>query len=171
MERTFRRFAGRLENQEWIWVRVSPVPVTGCWLWTKAMGKKGYGLLAEPMPNGRFKMVSAHRYAYRTFRGEIPVGLTIDHLCRVKLCVNPWHMELVTNRENQLRGDGMGGANARKTHCPQGHLYSSDNTYSYVSGGKCRRICKTCHKAHLRRSYRRRISLAPQRNVCATLHP
>src|ERR1035437_3014013 len=116
------------------------VPIVGCWLWTAAVDKDGYGLFKL---SGR--MVRAHRFAYEQAKGPIPHGLTLDHLCRVRCCVNPAHLEVVTVRENTLRGNGPAGRNARKTHCKQGHPYTESNTYQRHTERE--RICKTC--AHI----------------------
>lgn len=96
-----------------------------CWLWTANINQNGYGMFQY---RTRCAM-SVHRLAYRMLVGEIPVGLVIDHLCRVRNCVNPAHMETVTMRENTLRGETLPALNIRKTHCPQGHPYSAENTY------------------------------------------
>lgn len=73
----------------------------GCWLWTGATNNRGYGAVSV----SKNRAALAHRHAYQMVRGEIPAGLTIDHLCARKTCVNPWHMEPVTARENSIRGD------------------------------------------------------------------
>lgn len=73
----------------------------GCWIWTAAKNARGYGSVGV----GGNKSKLAHRHAYETIRGPIPHGLTIDHLCARKQCVNPWHMEPVTLSENSRRGD------------------------------------------------------------------
>ena len=72
----------------------------GCWLWQGAINTNGYGNF-----HNKGRTVKAHRFAYEICVGEIPKGLTIDHLCRVRHCVNPSHLEPVTMRENFLRGD------------------------------------------------------------------
>lgn len=110
---------------------------TPCWIWTGALMTKGYGTLE----NGQ-RREGAHRIAYKLRYGSIPEGLTIDHLCRNKPCVNPGHLEAVTNRTNVLRGVGPSAQNARKTHCLRGHEYTEANTYR--SNGK--RSCRTCPK-------------------------
>ena len=107
----------------------------GCWLWTGARSSNGYGVSWHNL-----RAISAHRFAYELLVGPIPEGLTLDHLCRVRHCVNPAHLEPVTMRENLLRGEGWTALNARKTHCPRGHSYDDENTY--ISGGK--RYCLTC---------------------------
>lgn len=83
----------------------------------------------------------AHRVSYEIFIEEIPQGFLIDHLCRNRACVNPWHMEVVTNKENVLRGFGACAVNARKTHCKYGHKFSDKNNYYYPNGRKDCRIC------------------------------
>ena len=117
-------------------VKWTPEPNTGCWLWTASDNGRGYGTFRVGE-----KMVRAHRYAYERWVGPIPKGLQLDHLCRVRCCVNPDHLEAVTCQENLLRGETVPAANAAKTHCPQGHEYNEENTYVYLNG---RRHCRTC---------------------------
>lgn len=104
----------------------------GCWLWTASIGTHGYGLIGV---DGRTSL--AHRVSYELIRAEIPADLEIDHLCRVRRCVNPWHLEAVSHAENMRR------AGLAKTHCPQGHEYTPDNLAQWTTG----RICRTCRKA------------------------
>lgn len=91
-------------------------------------------------------MRGAHRISYEMLIGPIPSGLQLDHLCRVRHCVNPQHLEPVTNRVNSLRGISLPAQNHRKTHCPQGHAYTPDNVYYHGAGNRWR-ICATCQKA------------------------
>jgi HNH endonuclease len=89
----------------------------GCWLWRGYVSKStGYGGLG-------IRGLLAHRLIYEELIGPIPKGLQIDHLCRVRRCVNPWHLEPVTRKVNILRGEGRAALNARKTACPKGHAY------------------------------------------------
>lgn len=113
---------------------------SGCWIWQRSVNGSGY---ARANWNGR--QVSVHRVTYELLRGPIPDGLQLDHLCRVRHCVNPWHCEPVTNRENSLRSTAPGGPgeNFRKTHCPRGHEYSPENTY-YRKGRL--RECLACRR-------------------------
>lgn len=119
-------------------VRVSPA---GCWEWIA--GKSlGYGVV-----RWRGKKSYAHRVFYEALVGQIPDGKTIDHLCRNRACVNPEHMEPVSRGENVLRGEGRTAANARKTHCPMGHLLAGDNLKRGEAGT---RKCRICHNARQR---------------------
>lgn len=123
------------------WQKVAlPTDLAQCWLWTGGTAGLGYGTLW----NGK-KQVYAHRYSYELHREAIPPGLTIDHLCRTPACVNPWHMEVVTLTENIRRGSGPSGQNRQKTHCPRGHAYTPENTYTVLRRGRWpTRICKAC---------------------------
>jgi len=88
----------------------------------------------------------AHRVAYELLVGPIPEGLTLDHLCRVRHCVNPDHLEPVTRLENWRRGTGPSAASRRqrsKTRCKHGHEFSEENTYVTAAGA---RQCRTCHR-------------------------
>ena len=131
---------------ERFWAKVSPEPNTGCFLWAGAVDRKGYGQYrAGSRRDGTRRTVRAHRLAYEELVGPIPEGLQIDHLCRVRCCVNPAHLEPVTNRENVRRGD-LGTKNTAKTHCPAGHPYDEANTRR--SAGK--RRCRACDQARQR---------------------
>lgn len=114
---------------------VSQAP-NGCWLWLGTCNHKGYGMFTT----SERRMVLAHRWSYEHHVGKIPAGLQIDHLCRVPSCVNPSHLEPVTARENQERSPYDP---AKRTHCPQGHEYTDENTYVY----RGRRSCRLCHAA------------------------
>ncbi len=120
-----------------------------CWLWTGARSTSGYARLRV---DGR--SVDVHRWAYGLFVGPIPDGLQLDHLCRVRHCVRPSHLEPVTQVENMRRGRGIGVRNSLKTHCPQGHEYTPDNT---LNEGGARR-CRICRARTKQRSYRRMVA-------------
>lgn len=119
--------------------RVAIDPETGCWNWTGGTNSNGYGW-GQKGP-GQPKRVM-HRIMWEAHNnGPIPDGLQLDHLCRNRLCCNPAHLEPVTNAQNTTRQDH---ANRRKSHCPQGHEYTKENTRVTPSG---RRICRTCDRA------------------------
>ena len=122
-----------LSIQDRFWGKVDKNGPTGCWLWTASITRSGYGHFRIGS-----KLHPAHRVAYELSIGQIPEGLQLDHLCRVRRCVNPKHLEPVTNQENCLRGDN---AQRRKTHCPKGHPYDVKNTIHKKDN---RRICRTC---------------------------
>lgn len=117
-----------------------PVPFSGCWIWLGSVTTHGYGYFQGKDR----KKVGAHCASYEHFVGPISDGLQIDHLCRVRCCVNPDHLEAVTQRENLLRGDNHWRS---KTHCPRGHPYSGDNLLVRDNGIKINRRCRICHNA------------------------
>lgn len=107
-------------------------PQGTCWLWK---GVKDHHLYARFKPGGS-SYISVHRLMYTRKYGSIPVGKVCDHLCRVRHCVNPDHIELVTSRVNTQRGEG-GKFQRDKSHCPKGHEYTSENTYHYRGSRHC----------------------------------
>lgn len=126
-----------------------------CWMWTGGTtGATGYGSAYFGVNGKKPKTQGAHRVAYELMIAEIPEGLVLDHLCRVRLCVNPWHLEPVTIRVNNQRGNGGIVARERKlavTHCPRGHEYSPDNTrYRILVSGGYSRNCRICMRAQCR---------------------
>lgn len=132
LERTFDE---RIDSQY-------SVDENGCWIWRNKPSGHGY---SETTNNG--KRIKLHRYMYERYKGEIPVGLVIDHLCRVRHCINPDHLEAVTNRENVLRGISISAKYARKTHCKHGHEFTKANTRVYNGG----RYCRACARESARR--------------------
>jgi hypothetical protein len=106
---------------------ISPEPNSGCWLWTGAL-RDGYGSYTS-YDAGRVPMrktSNAHRVVYEEFVGPIPAGLQLDHKCRVRCCVNPDHLEPVTQRENILRGEGVAAVRAKQMTCKRGHPLAWD---------------------------------------------
>lgn len=116
----------------------------GCWLWTGATVNTGYGRFTD-----RDRDWLAHRWAFEHLVAPIPQGMVIDHLCRVRLCVNPEHLESVTQAENVRRENLANGRGVARTHCPQGHPYSGGNLVIGVDGRS--RLCRECHRASDRR--------------------
>lgn len=111
-----------------------------CWPWHGSIAANGYGKLTI-----KKKHLLAHRVAYEHFKGAIPEGLVIDHLCRNKCCVNPDHLEAVQSRENTLRAhDAPATINIWKTVCDHGHPLTDDNVYIRRRGHRVERHCKTC---------------------------
>jgi hypothetical protein len=109
-----------------------------CWWWTACINPDtGYGTFWDG------KVLSAHRWSYEHFIGPIPEGLQVDHLCRVRRCVNPNHLEPVSLAENVRRG-----SRANQTHCIHGHEFTPENTIKRRRGG---RGCRSCENAGQRR--------------------
>lgn len=128
-----------------------------CWNWTayKLQGYGRFGIGGSHKNGGR--ILYAHRWAYEALVGPIPDGLTLDHLCRNRACVNPDHLEPVTPAENTRRG-GM----SLRTHCPQGHEYTPENTLrGKTTRGSITRVCRECNR--LRSEARsRRLGIVPK---------
>lgn len=127
------------------WEKVSGNDVAECWIWTGGRGTTGYGNFITAWP----KRTVAHRWAYQQLITDVPAGLDLDHLCRNRACVNPWHLDPVTRKVNLNRGVH---ANAVKDRCPQGHTYSPENTRMH-SG---RRECRACERRRNREAARHR---------------
>jgi HNH endonuclease len=145
-----------LEERFWTKVEV-PYAASECWLWVGSRDSKGYGRLANP---GKSRL--PHRIAYELMIGPIPPGIELDHLCREKACVNPWHLEQVTHRENSLRG--VMADRPKKTHCPHGHEYTEANTY-YIPG-KGTYMCRIC-RTNLDRKYKKQKAQRAKGIVCS----
>ncbi|MGF7124072.1 HNH endonuclease signature motif containing protein [Rhodococcus sp. BE178] len=120
-------------------LRRAEVDVNGCWRWTGPLNPAGYGSTIRAWRKGWLP----HRLAYTVMVAPIPDGLQIDHLCRIRNCINPQHLEAVTQAEN-LRRQG-----AAVTHCPRGHEYTTANTYR--SADNLRR-CRTCARERQRKT-------------------
>ena len=113
-----------------------------CWLWQGKLSK-GYG-----RKRVGHRMTMAHRYMWTVMRGPIPEKMQIDHLCGVRHCVNPQHLEVVTTAEHSRRN---ALARPRPIFCPHGHRYDTNNTYFHGEQGH--RYCRTCNReSHARRA-------------------
>lgn len=113
---------------------------TECWPWKGRVDTKGYGLILMRR-NGRMLSFRAHRCSYEQYKGPIPVGLELDHLCRVLLCVNPNHLEPVTHAENMRRS----GPYKRAAQCKRGHDLTGTNRVTFSSGKSRCLACKLDH--------------------------
>lgn len=113
-----------------------PEPNSGCWLWIGSYAKTGYGMVNTYL---------AHRVIYQALVGPIPESTPhLDHLCRVRCCVNPAHLEPVTPKENAIRGVGFAGHHHRATCCPKGHPYDTENTVWRKTDRGLQRSCRIC---------------------------
>ena len=120
-----------------------------CWVWTGYLNPGGYGLAYAGRVGGKEKMILTHRAMYELHVGQIPLNLTIDHLCRNRACGNPKHLRILTIYEN-ASDNGF----ATRTHCPQGHEYTDENTYYWKQkNGEPSRQCRTCRRESDRRRY------------------
>lgn len=124
--------------EERFWAKVDKRGPDECWRFLAAIGNHGYGIFTPHKGNQNL----AHRYSYELARGPIPQGLHIDHLCRVRECVNPAHMEAVTPLENSSRGLTYRLLNGMDNKCRNGHEYTPENTYVEPNGYNVR--CRTC---------------------------
>lgn len=124
-------------------------PVEGpCWIWQGAVTSHGYGQVhVSHEPGGVSRPGHVHRIGYEELVGPVPEGLQLDHLCRVRRCWNPAHLEPVTARENALRGEGHAARNAAKTECPAGHdltdpanVYLNPRDPNHRQCRECRRV-------------------------------
>lgn len=113
---------------------------SGCWIVSSTL-RNGYAVIRDE--NGKLR--SAHRASYELFVGPIPSGLELDHLCRVRQCSNPAHLEPVTRRINALRGVSFSAVNAAKTHCVNGHEFTPENTYYRTP---THRQCRACGREY-----------------------
>jgi hypothetical protein len=110
-----------------------------CWIWTGAKQSRGYG---------NFQSKLAHRVSYERYVGKIPDGLTLDHLCRNRLCVNPAHLEPVSQYKNNMRGESPVAKNKEKEYCINGHKLSGENIWIIKRSDGTRRKCRLCQKIY-----------------------
>ena len=140
-----------MHSIEWLsafWRYVLPEPNSGCWLWDGYISESGYGRFS---PKWKMAPFYAHRYSYEIYKGPIPAGMTIDHLCRVRCCVNPDHLEPVSYAENIRRGL-LVELRAPRTHCKVGHELKDGDFYWRRS----HKICLVCDRARNKLKYQRK---------------
>lgn len=146
----------RLPPRFWAKIEV----IDGHWIWMGA--RSGAHGKPRDMQYGYFnvggKILRAGRVAYTALVGPIPDGLELDHLCRIRPCVNPACLEPVTTRENCLRGESPASHQARQTHCKYGHEFTPGNTYNY----RGKRYCKACNRRKAREHYARSKQQGPR---------
>lgn len=132
-------------------IRMGQPDHNGCRIWLGSKNSSGYGTIStKSLPENL-----AHRLVWHIKKGAIPDGAYIDHLCRNRDCVEVSHLEVVTFKENILRGIGPTAENARKTHCIHGHEFTPENTM-YVTKEGGGRKCRTCHnELHKKKSRRK----------------
>lgn len=116
-----------------------PEPNTGCWLWIGQIMQNGYSRMYVGSADHSSLHKLGHIVSFLLYKGSIPKGLEIDHLCRIRHCVNPTHLEAVTHRRNMERAYF-----AIQTHCFRGHKYTTENTRHYKHKNKNRRVCRKC---------------------------
>ena len=124
--------------EERFWAKVDATGI--CWEWTAALSDTGYGSFR--LGNG----IGAHRAAWQFLVGEIPSGLVLDHLCRNRRCVNPDHLEPVTQQVNAARGGAPTHVLARSGMCHKGHTLTAED-YVHRSDGRVTALCRKCARA------------------------
>lgn len=153
-----------LTFEQRLWSKVNksgPVPnfrpaLGSCWIWTASLDPNGYGQFAVDATKASNSVRRAHRVVYEVVVGPVSEDLDLDHLCRVRACVNPSHLEPVSRRVNILRGFTLPARQVMFTHCPQGHPYDEQNTYWYGNNRKCRK-CR--YQAGVRAAAKRRLAV------------
>lgn len=134
-----RRPIGERTDLERFMAKVRSADALDCWIWLGGRSPGDYGQFY--LGKGRTP-TPAHRWSYEYFVAEIPDGLVIDHLCRVPLCVNPWHLEPVTIAENSFRGQSPAIQRWRENRCIRGH----DLNDAYIRRDTGARMCRRCQR-------------------------
>lgn len=141
--------------EERFWAKVDKGGPDECWLWNAGLTAQGYGGF-HPVHG---ETILAHRYAYQSQVGPIENGDVVDHTCHNgqscppgpcihRLCCNPSHLDATTNADNVNRSHN---SNIKKTHCPEGHAYTPENTRLQRKERTTSRICVACTRVHDRR--------------------
>ena len=134
---------------ERFWAKVEQVTESGCWIWTASLNH-GYG----QMSIGHAHPYQTHRLAYQALVRTVPPGLKLDHICRVRCCVNPAHLREVTSRENTLAkgSEAIPKMRLDAPTCVHGHAWTPENTAIY----RTYRVCRACNRISCREAYLRR---------------
>lgn len=139
-----------------------------CWLWTGPINngpRNGYAFFDIKIAKNKWKQIRAHRYIWKFLMGNIPNNLVIDHICRIRHCVNPTHLRLVTHRTNSLENsNSVAARNSKKTHCPKGHPLNGDNLRPPMRW----RRCKKCSNINAQ-TYRARKALSESEKLLGDL--
>jgi predicted nucleic acid-binding Zn ribbon protein len=151
------------KQEERFWAKVAvPYQPSCCWEWQSACHSTGYARLSI-----RGVCLLAYRVSYTLLIGRIPAGMTIDHLCRNRKCVNPDHLQPVSLANNIYRGYNPPAMARRQTHCKHGHAFTPENTHVGISSnGKERRRCRKCDAEKCRRMRVRRHERLVPRALC-----
>lgn len=151
-------------NDQLFWSKVEKVDT--CWLYSGTLNDQGYGIVSY----GHTRKIRAHRYSYELVNGPIPEGMVLDHICRVRNCVRPIHLRVVTRGENVLLGTGLAAQKLRQQHCCYGH--SLDDAIRIQKKDGIRRTCRKCNQIRCRNAYLKRTShLNRKRRVPPLLFP
>lgn len=153
MEQSWRTSNPEIREKFWGHVQTSD----DCWIWLGGHEREGYGHFTVGKGKNRVT-IRAHRFAYELLIGPIPAGKELDHAeCSNPRCVNPAHLEPITHKENVLRGQSPSAIHARKTHCMNGHEFTTETTHFRLrSNGKVQRVCRACYSIIWQRRVARR---------------
>ena len=149
--RPIERYTEEEQVVERFWAKVDKRSPAECWPWTASKFPNGYGHFHAHKGIG----MGAHRFSFAIANGEIEKGLVVDHICNRPDCVNPDHLQAISQRENVLRGSGLSAMNATKSACKMGHPFDEKNTYRFAG----KRECRMCRSAAAKRCRQRKVTL------------